>query len=187
MDHRVPRQVDVLRKPAPEVRRALGRGVAVADAFRVGAPVGVLAVAVLPGVAPLALAAHHVVLDEHQVAFLEALAPGEFAPGPGDHADVFVPHDDRGGRGRGLVELDVGAANPGHFHLHQRAVRRDVRHREFAQLGPARPGPDGGQDFFAHNQSSLMDRTRAGGRRAPLPRGIATRASVTPGTDCGGC
>ncbi len=31
-------------------------------------------------VAPLAFAAHDVVLDEHQVAFLEALAPGEFAP-----------------------------------------------------------------------------------------------------------
>jgi hypothetical protein len=75
------------------VRRALGGGVAVADAVRVGAPVGVLAVAVLALVAPLALAAHHVVLDEDEVAFLETLAPGELAARLGDIADVLVAHD----------------------------------------------------------------------------------------------
>src|SRR5213075_1360076 len=85
--HGIPGQVYILCEPAPQVRRALGRGVAVADAFRVGAPVGVLAMAVLPLVAPLALAAHHVVLDEDQVALLETLAPRELGPRLGDDAD----------------------------------------------------------------------------------------------------
>jgi len=40
------------------MRSPLGRRIAVADAFGVGAPVGIFAVAVLAEVAPLALAAH---------------------------------------------------------------------------------------------------------------------------------
>src|SRR2546425_293365 len=83
------------------------------------APAGVLAVAVLPLVAPLALAAHYVVLDEDEVALLEALAADELAPRLGDDADVLVAHDDRRARRRGPVELDVGAADPGHLHLHE--------------------------------------------------------------------
>src|SRR5712671_7018695 len=116
------------------MRRLLGRGVAVADAVRVRAPVGVLAVAVLAEVAPLALAAHDVVLDEHQVAFLEALAARELAPRLGDDADVLVAHDHRGAGGRGLVQLDVGAADAGHLHLHEGAVLGNIRHGEFPDL-----------------------------------------------------
>ena len=123
MHHRVPRQIDVLREAAPQVRRLLVRGVAVADRVGIGAPVGVLAMPVLAGVAPLALAAAHVVLDEHQVAFLEALALGELAAGLGDDADVLVAHDGGLVVRRMLVELDVGAADAADLHLHQRARR----------------------------------------------------------------
>src|SRR3954452_12620351 len=99
------------------MRRALSRGVAIADAFRVVAPVGVLAMAVLPGVAPLTLAAHHVVLDEDEVAFLESLSLDEFRPGLGDDADVLVAHDDGRRRRRRLIQLDVRAADAGGLHL----------------------------------------------------------------------
>ena len=150
MHHRVPRQIDVLREAAPQVRRLLVRGVAVADGVGIGAPVGVLAVPVLPGVAPLALAAADIVLDEHEVAFLEALALGELAAGLGDVADVLVAHDGGLVVRRVLVELDVGAADAGDLHLHQRGVRRHVRHRIFADLGLARAGSHGRQHFFCH-------------------------------------
>src|SRR3954454_23297717 len=108
------------------MRRTLRRGVAVADALGVGAPAGVLAMPVLPLMAPLAFAAHHVVLDEDEVAFLEALPPNEFRAGLCNHADVFVTHDHGRRRWRRLVELHVGAANSGDLHLHERAVRRNL-------------------------------------------------------------
>jgi len=57
MHHRVPWQINILREAAPQVRRFFRRGVAVADGVGVGAPVGVLAMAVLAGVAPFAFAA----------------------------------------------------------------------------------------------------------------------------------
>ena len=88
VDDRVPRQVDVLRETAPQVRRLFGGGVAVADAVGVVAPVGVFAVAVFALVAPLALHAADVVLREHQVAFLEALLAREIGAGFRDVADV---------------------------------------------------------------------------------------------------
>ena len=117
---------------------------------RIGAPVGVLAVAILAGVAPLALAAHHVVLDEDEVALLEALAVGELAAGLGDKADVLVAHDGGLVVRRMRVELDVGAADAGDLHLQQRAVRRNVRHRVFADFGLARCDADRRQHFFSH-------------------------------------
>ena len=150
MDDRVPRQIDILREAAPQMRGLFGGGVAVADGVGVGAPVGVLAMAVLPGVAPLALAARHIVLDEDQIAFLEALALGELAAGLGDVADVLVAHDGGLVVRRMLVELDVGAADAADLHLHQRRVGRDVRHRVFADFGLARSGPDGRQHFLCH-------------------------------------
>jgi len=68
------------------------------------------------------------VLDEHQIALLEAIALGELAAGLGDVADVLVTHD----RGlvvrRMLVELDVGAADAADLHLHQGGISRNVRH-----------------------------------------------------------
>ena len=94
-----------------------------------------------------------VVLDEDEVAFLEALARGELAARLGDDADVLVAHDGGLVVRRVLVELDVGAADAADLHLHQRAVGRDVRHRVFADLGLARAGPDGRQHFLCHVSS----------------------------------
>src|SRR4051812_5276049 len=135
------------------MRRPLGGGVAVADAFGVVAPVGVLAMPVLAGVAPLALAAHDVVLDEDDIAFLESLALGELPAGLGNDANVLVAHDDGRRSRRRLVKLDVGAANTGHLHLHERAVRRNFRHRIFADLGLAGAGPYR-SEYFLHNGRS---------------------------------
>src|SRR4051812_23737369 len=113
MHDRVPRKVYVLGKTAPQVRRLFRRGIAVADTVGVIPPVGVFAMTVLATVTPFAFAAHDIVLDEHQVALLEALAPGELAACLGDIADVFVAHDYRA-LGRGMrIQLDVGAADAG--------------------------------------------------------------------------
>src|SRR5215467_683969 len=95
MHDRIPGKVDVLRKAAPQMRGFLGGRIAVADAVRIVAPVGVLAMPVLPLMTPLALAAHDVVFDEDEIALLEALTPRELAPGLGDDADILVPHDHR--------------------------------------------------------------------------------------------
>src|SRR6185436_16797053 len=116
-------------------------------------------------------------LDEHEVAFLETLAAHELAPGLGDDADVLVAHDHRRlGRRRG-VELDVGAADPGHLHLHQRRILGDVGHREFADLGLACRRADGGQDFFAHTLSFSWNKI------APTPRaGSRLGRAVTSAT-----
>src|SRR5580704_4582948 len=111
MHHGVPGQIHILREATPEMRRLLVRGVAVTDRVGIGAPVGVFAMPVLSGMTPFALAARHVVLDENQIAFLEALALGELAAGLGDVADILVAHDGGLVARRMLVELDVGAAN----------------------------------------------------------------------------
>src|SRR5436309_1434302 len=52
VQYRVPRQIHVLGESAPQVRRLLVRGVAVADRVGIGAPVGGFAMPILPGVAP---------------------------------------------------------------------------------------------------------------------------------------
>jgi hypothetical protein len=90
---RVPRKVNVLRKAAPQMRSAFGRCVAITDAVGIEAPVGILAMTILAEMAPLTFAAGDVVLDEHEVALLETLAPGEFATSLSDRADVLVAHD----------------------------------------------------------------------------------------------
>src|SRR5271170_4150748 len=110
MQDSVPRQIDVLRKAAPQMRRLRGGGVAVADGVGIGAPIGVLAVPILAGMAPFAFAATDIMLDKNQVAFLKTLAAGEFAAGLGDDADILMPHDDGGARRRVLVKFHVGAA-----------------------------------------------------------------------------
>jgi hypothetical protein len=148
MHGRIPRQEHVLREAAPEMRRTLGRRVAVADGFGVVAPIRVLAMAILADGAPLALAAHHVMLDEDEIAFPEALAARELAPGLGDVADVLVPHDHGGGGGRRLVQLHVRAADAADLHLQQRRILRDVGHRVLAELGLARRRPHRRQYFF---------------------------------------
>ena len=96
-------------------------------------PIGLEAVAVFADVAPLALEARQVVFEEHQVAFFEALALEEFLPGLPDAADVFVAHDDV--LERGLIVLDVAAANAGNFNLEDRRLVVDLRHLKLAKLG----------------------------------------------------
>ncbi|HYC46075.1 MAG TPA: hypothetical protein VED01_11405 [Burkholderiales bacterium] len=80
-------------------------------------------------------------LDEDEIAFLEPLALRELAPRLCDVTDVLVAHDYRCARRRGVVELHVRAADAGDFHLHERRVSRNVRHREFADLGFAGSRP----------------------------------------------
>src|SRR5579875_2712619 len=82
-------------------------------------PVGGLAVAVLAEVAPLAGHAREVVLEEDQVAFLDAFALDELLPGLRNHADVLVTHDDRV-RNVLLIVLDVAPADPGDLHRGER-------------------------------------------------------------------
>jgi len=79
--------------------------------FGVGAPVGVLAVAILAQMAPLAPAAHDVVLVRHQVALLKPLRRVTRGP-PWRSCRCSRAHDHRGVRRRGLVQLDVGPADP---------------------------------------------------------------------------
>ena len=172
------------------MRRLFGGGVAVADRLGVVAPVGVLAMAILAGVAPFALAAHDIVLDEDEIAFLEALAAGELATGLGDVADVLVTHDD-GRRSRRMgVELDVGAADARDFHLHQRRVVGDIRHGIFAEFGFAGAGANRRENFLDHLgllQKGLWeaDSTGAAGKaispRARAPRHAGPRSRVFPG------
>src|SRR5262249_57923487 len=102
VEHGVPRQIHVLGEAAPQVWRPLVGGIAVAYGVGIGAPVGVLAVAVLAGVAPLALAAAHVVLHEDEITLPETLAIRELPACLRDVADVLVAHD------RGLVVLREG-------------------------------------------------------------------------------
>src|SRR6266566_10073064 len=132
----VPRKIYVLAKSAPQMGRLLGRGVAIADSVGVEAPIGVLTVTVLSQMAPLAFAAHDVVLHEHQVPFLEAFAPDELPAGLGDVANVLVTHNHGGVLRRWCcVQLNISPANAGDLHLHQGAVLQDLRHWEFADLG----------------------------------------------------
>src|SRR5271169_6649690 len=98
---------------------------------------------VLAKVTPLAFAARDVVLDEHEIAFLEALAPREFPARLGDVTDILVAHDDGALRRRRLVELDVGPANPGDLHLEQGAILGNLGHGKFANLSGARADSNG--------------------------------------------
>src|SRR5262249_57238611 len=90
MHHRVPGQIQILGKAAPQMRHPLRRRIAIADRIGIGAPVGVFAMPILPGMAPLAFAAAHIVLDEDEIALLESLAAGEFAARLGGCAEIFV-------------------------------------------------------------------------------------------------
>src|SRR5262249_42081131 len=119
------------------MRSLFRRRVAVANGVGVAAPVGVFAVAILSEVAPLAFAAGDVMLDKDQIAFLEALAAGEFAPRFRDHSDFLVAHDHRLFGRRRFVKFTIVSADSGDLHLHQRGVPRDTRHRIFADLGLA--------------------------------------------------
>src|ERR1700680_5044023 len=98
--------------------------------------------------APLALAAHDVVLHENQIAFLEAFAPGELAAHFSDVTDIFVPHDHGGLGGRMCIPFDVRSTNPTSYHPKQSAILRNFRHGKIAKLRHARTGPYGCEYFF---------------------------------------
>src|SRR5215470_14125157 len=190
MHYRVPWQVDVVRKTAPQVRRLLSRRVAVTDGLGIVAPVSVLAVTILAEVTPLALAAGDIMLDEHQVALAKPFALGELAPGLGDGADVLVAHDDRRGGRRLLVQLDVGAADAGDVHPHQGGVGRDIRHGKLAQLGFARAHPHRRQHLLCHvkhlHSSRAGPRIKSEGRLDPRVHRLCLGwmdCRVEPGND----
>ena len=115
--------------------------------------------AILAEMTPLALAAHHIVLDEDEVAFLETLAARELAARLGHETDVLVAHDGGLVVRRVLVELDVGAADAADLHLQQCGILRNIGHRVFANFGFARADPHGRKDFF-HHCKNLRSRPR---------------------------
>src|SRR5580692_735963 len=117
------------------MRRLFRRRVAIADRIGIGPPIGVLTMAILPDVAPLAFAATDVVLDKDEVALLESLASRELAAGLGDDADILVTHDDRRARRRMLIELHIGAADAADLHLQESRVFWDIRHRIVPEFG----------------------------------------------------
>ena len=145
VDDGVMGHVEVVAEASPQVRREVGRGVPVADRVGVVVPVGGLAVAVLTLVVPLALHAGQIVLQEHEVAFLDALALQELLPGLGDDANVLMAHDHRTGGQRLGVVADVTPADAGDLHLQESRVLVDLRDRELARLHLARPDLHHGQ------------------------------------------
>src|SRR5215469_4110242 len=120
------------------MRRDVGGSVAVADRVGVIAPIGILAVAILALMAPLAFAAGDVVLQEYEIPFAESLSLGKFAARLLDIADILVPHDHGRAHGRFTVKLHISSADPSHFHLQQSTVGGDLRHRKFADLSRLR-------------------------------------------------
>ncbi len=89
-------------------------------------------------------------LNEDKIAFLETFALGEFAAGLRDIADILMAHDGGLIARRVLIKLDVGAADAADLHFHQRRIRRNIRHRIFADFGLARPRPYGCQYLLGH-------------------------------------
>ena len=117
MNYGVPRQINILGKAAPQVRRLFRRSVSVPDRFRVISPIRVFAMTILAHVAPLAFAAHHIVLNEDEIPLFETFAARELTACARDDSDVFVAHD-HGRLCRGLlIKLHVGPADAGNLHL----------------------------------------------------------------------
>src|SRR5260370_36646515 len=109
------------------MRRPLRGSVAVADRIRVGAPVGVFAVPVLSGVAPLAFAAAYIMFDEDEIAFLEALAAGEFNDRACGGGRILLVHHPGGSPAAVMVWHACRAADSHHVPLFHRHVPRAVR------------------------------------------------------------
>ena len=87
--------------------------------------------------------------------------------------------------GGGLVELDVGAADAGDLHLHQRGVLGDLRHGIFADLGPARPGPHRRQHFFhGESPSPLSRRSGTPACSCRVARHASARSPTMAFSDC---
>src|SRR5437016_13145947 len=107
-------------------------------------PIRIFTVTILTHVTPVAFAAHDIVLEKDEVALFEPLTARELVSRLCDGAAVFMAHDDGGFGGRFLVELHIGAADAGSFHLYQHAVFRDVRQRKLANLVLDRACSDAG-------------------------------------------
>ena len=118
-------------------------------------------------------------LDENPVAFRNALARQELASGLVDNADILVTHDDVVRNRRLGVELDIGAADAGDLHLQQRAVFGDIGHRIFAELDPARAGPDGRLHFFHHGKRLQNARLRFAGHPRAVNRPVNRLVPLT--------
>ena len=84
--------------------------------------------------APLALHAGHVVLDEYQVALLNTLTLLEQLAGLCDVPDVLVAHDDMLVLLGLLVHFHVRATNTRDHDFHQRGILGHVRHRVLPHL-----------------------------------------------------
>src|SRR5262249_11670706 len=124
MYDRVPRQIDILREAAPQIRSLLSRRITVADCLGIGTPIGVLTMPVLARMAPLALSTADIVLDEDKIAFFEPFALRKVPSRLGNSANILMPHDNRGIRWRMFVQLHVGSADTSNLHLHERGVCR---------------------------------------------------------------
>src|SRR5262249_30686320 len=142
------------------MRSLFRRRVAVANGVGVAPPVGVFAVAILSEVAPLAFAAGDVMLDKDQIAFLEALAAGEFAPPLRDHSDVLVAHDHPALGRRRLVKFYIASADSRALPLLLHGVVRDTRHGIFADLGLAGPHATRRHYAFRHEEPPTIDVAR---------------------------
>ena len=137
-------EIHVLGVTAPERRRAVGSGVAVA---------GGAVDAAFAGAAAVANAAADAGFDNNQVAHLNAPALAGAVAQRGDSADRFVARNYRIARSELAVELLViGAADTADFHPQQPVVVADFGQGERLQLQFAHAGLD----------------HRAGGRRQRL-------------------
>ena len=93
------------------------------------------------GEAVAAAAAHHMPLPRHDVAGKEVV---DICADRHDLTDEFVPHGHRHGDrflgpGIPVVDVEIGAADPGAIDLDQHVVDADLRHRHLVEPQP-RPG-----------------------------------------------
>ena len=112
VENGVQMQMLVLAEAAPEARRDLQRGRAVAQAAQ--APVGGVAQAKLAAAAIVAVAARQVLLERHQVAFLDAPFQCRHIAQRFHMADGFMAEDQRAAACRQLLVVGgVAAADAG--------------------------------------------------------------------------
>src|SRR5205085_2307103 len=115
---------------APQMRRQIGGGIAIADRIGVGVPIGGLAVAIFALMAPFAGHVRQVMFEQNTVPLFHSLALQPFTAGFGDDADILVTHDDV--FDFLAVILHIAAADAGDLHLDQRRLGIDFGHVEFA-------------------------------------------------------
>jgi hypothetical protein len=100
------------------------------------------------------MAARQVVLQEDEVAFLQAFVRRERLSHPGETTDVLVPHHQRAIAQRQSVLRHVGPAHARHFHFHQGGIVGKRRQIQLAQLCGRGADLHGGQQFFRQSHTS---------------------------------